>query len=74
MPENEKLSLHWHIWEPKLTEQELDYVVAFLGTLTDESFMPVLPEKVPSGLKPINSVPLTSDTAIDKTMQERKDQ
>ena len=74
VPKNEKLSLHWHIWEPKLTEQELDYVVAFLGTLTDESFMPVLPEKVPSGLTPINSVPFTNDTAIDKTMQERKDQ
>lgn len=55
VPENENLSLHWHIWEPKLSEDELDRLVDFLRTLTDQSFMPVLPQAVPSGLTPINT-------------------
>jgi cytochrome c peroxidase len=55
VPKNENLSLHWHIWEPKLSEEELDRLVDFLGTLTDQSFMPVLPQAVPSGLTPINT-------------------
>lgn len=48
VPENEKLYLHWHIWEPDLTEYELDRLVDFLKTLTDESFLPEVPEKLPS--------------------------
>jgi cytochrome c peroxidase len=55
VPEGEKLILHWHIWEPELTDHELDLLVAFLQTLTDESFMPAIPEKVPSGLPKIAS-------------------
>jgi len=51
VPENEKLFLHWHIWEPQLTDQELDRLVDFLKTLTDESFMPEIPEILPSELK-----------------------
>jgi len=51
VPENEKLFLHWHIWEPQLTDQELDRLVDFLKTLTDESFMPEIPETLPSELK-----------------------
>ena len=51
VPENEKLFLHWHIWEPQLTDQELDRLVDFLKTLTDESFIPEVPEKLPSQLK-----------------------
>lgn len=50
VPEGEHLNLHWHIWEPKLTDEELDQVVAFLHTLSDESFKPKVPERVPSGL------------------------
>ena len=50
VPANEKLYLHWHIWEPKLTDYEMDRLVDFLHTLTDESFMPKSPEAVPSGL------------------------
>lgn len=50
VPENEDLILHWHIWEPNLTDYELDRVVDFLKTLTDESFLPKIPEVVPSGL------------------------
>lgn len=48
VPENEKLYLHWHIWEPNLTDEELDRLVDFLKTLTDESFMPKTPNRLPS--------------------------
>lgn len=48
VPEGERLYLHWHIWEPDLSEEELDRLVDFLKTLTDESFMPVIPKNVPS--------------------------
>ncbi len=50
VPAGEKLRLHWHIWEPKLADQELDRLVDFLGALTDESFRPAIPTAVPSGL------------------------
>jgi cytochrome c peroxidase len=50
VPKGEELNLHWHIWEPDLTEVEIDQIVAFLGTLTDESFKPARPARVPSGL------------------------
>lgn len=52
VPKNEDLIIHWHIWEPNLTEYELDRLVDFLKTLTDESFMPSIPETLPSGSKP----------------------
>lgn len=51
VPEGENLYLHWHIWEPNLSEPEMDRLVDFLKTLTDESFMPQIPKKLPSGLK-----------------------
>ncbi|MFD2164797.1 cytochrome-c peroxidase [Thalassotalea euphylliae] len=54
VPKEEKLQLHWHIWEPKLTEEELDLIVEFLGALTDESLTPEVPTRVPSGLAPID--------------------
>jgi cytochrome c peroxidase len=59
LPEEEKsrVIVHWHIWEPRLTDNELDRLVDFLGTLTDESFKPQIPERVPSGLTPIGTVP-----------------
>jgi len=44
------LILHWHIWEPKLKEKEIYQVVAFLKTLTDESFKPEIPTTLPSNL------------------------
>jgi len=50
VPDDENLRLHWHIWEPNLTDVELDRLVDFMNTLTDESFMPLIPAKVPSGL------------------------
>lgn len=51
VPKNEKLLLHWHIHEPKLSKAELDRLVDFLKTLSDESFKPQRPQAVPSGLK-----------------------
>ncbi len=48
VPKNEKLNLHWHIWDPQLSEEEVDRLVDFLHTLTDESFMPKIPEILPS--------------------------
>ena len=55
VPENEDLFIHWHIWEPNLTDTELDRLVDFLKTLTDESFKPRIPEKLPSGIKITNN-------------------
>jgi len=53
VPESENLILHWHIWEPDLSDKEIDNLVAFLQTLTDERFIPETPVRVPSGLTPI---------------------
>ncbi len=55
VPKNENLILHWHIWEPKLSSTELDRLVDFLKTLTDESFIPKEPIELPSGLKKITN-------------------
>ncbi|RLA01309.1 MAG: cytochrome-c peroxidase, partial [Gammaproteobacteria bacterium] len=55
VPEDQELLIHWHIWEPDLSDTELDELVAFLQTLTDESFKPQIPKRVPSGLPPINN-------------------
>ena len=57
VPEGVEMQLHWHIWTPNLTDHELDLIVAFLQTLTDETFKPVIPTRVPSGLTPINHQP-----------------
>jgi cytochrome c peroxidase len=51
VPDDEKLYLHWHIWEPNLSEEELDRLVDFLKTLTDESFTPEIPGVLPSQVK-----------------------
>lgn len=50
VPRGEWLNIHWHIWEPDLKDSELDRLVDFLGTLNDESFLPKVPARVPSGL------------------------
>jgi len=55
--EKEHMIVHWHIWDPQLTDDELDRLVDFLGTLTDESFTPQIPNAVPSGLAPIGIIP-----------------
>ena len=50
VPEGESLMIHWHIWEPQLTDREIELLVTFMGALTDEAFMPEIPRQVPSGL------------------------
>ena len=35
VPASEKLTVHWHIWEPQLSDREVDLLVEFLGALTD---------------------------------------
>ncbi len=55
--EKERMIIHWHIWDPNLTDDELDRIVDFLATLTDESFKPQIPDAVPSGLAPIGALP-----------------
>ncbi|WDE08136.1 cytochrome-c peroxidase [Thalassomonas viridans] len=57
VPENQALQLHWHIWEPKLSDEEIDRLVDFLGTLTDESLLPQVPQVLPSGLAPVSAQP-----------------
>lgn len=52
IPEDENLIVHWHIWEPQLSDNELNRLVDFLKTLTDETFTPKIPDTLPSGLKP----------------------
>ncbi len=52
-PEELNLKLHWHITSPDLTDKELDLIVAFMRTLTDEKFLPEIPQELPSGLRPV---------------------
>ena len=53
VPEGVDMLLHWHIAEPDLSEYEIDRLVDFMHTLSDETFIPKTPTRVPSGL-PIN--------------------
>jgi cytochrome c peroxidase len=55
VPAGMHLYLHWHISDPDLTDTEVDRIVDFLGALTDETFLPQRPERVPSGLAPTHS-------------------
>jgi len=54
VPEGEELLLHWHISEPNLTGDELDRLVDFMGSLSDSSLLPIIPQLVPSGLTTIS--------------------
>ncbi len=51
VPKGVNLKIHWHIWNPKLTDYEIDRIVDFMKTLNDESFKPQVPETLPSGIK-----------------------
>ncbi len=62
VPPGLKLYLHWHISDPKLTDDEVDRLVDFLQTLTDEVFMPRVPDRVPSGLEPLDNPPARAPT------------
>jgi cytochrome c peroxidase len=59
VPAGVDLQLHWHISSPGLSDYELDRLVDFLGTLTDESLTPQIPQHLPSGLTPIAPTPIT---------------
>jgi cytochrome c peroxidase len=50
VPEGEEMLLHWHISEPNLTSEEIDQLVDFMKTLSDESLTPKIPAQAPSGL------------------------
>ena len=52
VPDDQRLYLHWHITSPELGDDEELALLAFLDTLTDESFLPALPSALPSGLDP----------------------
>ncbi len=54
VPKDQTLYLHWHIWEPDLSDAEIESIIDFLGALNDESLMPTIPTSVPSGLPPID--------------------
>ena len=66
VPEGLDLHLHWHISSPDLTDYELDRLVDFLGTLTDESLAPQVPPRLPSGLAPVTGPP-ASNVAVSVT-------
>jgi cytochrome c peroxidase len=68
LPDAEKARtiLHWHIWEPQLTDTEIERLVDFMETLSDEAFMPRIPERVPSGLAPIGRVPAALETRLGR--------
>jgi cytochrome c peroxidase len=66
VPKGVDLHLHWHISSPNLTEYELDRLVDFLGTLTDESLQPEVPQQLPSGLAPAAHTP-PSQTVTTKS-------
>ncbi|MFT5711504.1 MAG: cytochrome c peroxidase [Halioglobus sp.] len=66
VPEGVEMQLHWHIWEPNLTDYELDRLVDFLGTLTDETFKPKIPKRLPSGLTPQDHL---SNNAVVNTIK-----
>lgn len=55
VPPGERLHVHWHITDFELSKTEIDDLTAFLKSLNDESMMPEIPEKVPSGLPVVTS-------------------
>ena len=61
--------LHWHIAmkAPMLSEADVTALVAFLGTLTDESLKPRVPVAVPSGL------PVAPDAAASSSVASGAD-
>ena len=61
VPEGVDMHIHWHIWDPNLTDEELDRLVDFLKTLTDETFTPAIPAVVPSGLEPVGVSPVLNN-------------
>jgi len=54
-----------------LTDNEMDLIVEFLGTLTDESLTPKIPFMVPSGLPVIDAKYQQSKPAISKNITNK---
>ena len=48
--DRDDLRLNWHIVNPHLSPDEVLDLAAFLTTLSDETALPVVPDRVPSGL------------------------
>ena len=71
VPEGVEMQLHWHIWDPKLGEHELDLLVDFLKTLSDETFKPVIPARVPSGLDPVIHITSQSPAVAGETQSNK---
>ncbi len=61
VPKGVDLHLHWHISSPNLSEYELDRLVDFLATLSDDSLKPEVPAQLPSGMPPV--IPVTDAEA-----------
>ena len=61
----------WHIWDPKLGDEELDRLVDFLQALSDETFSPEVPAAVPSGLPPVGNSPLAKSPAVAHAARTR---
>ncbi|HQR24080.1 MAG TPA: cytochrome c peroxidase [Steroidobacteraceae bacterium] len=71
VPKGMTLYLHWHIGSPHLTDYEVDRLVDFMQALTDETFMPEIPARVPSGLHPIDNPPQGAAATRTAMAQEK---
>ncbi|WP_299981659.1 cytochrome c peroxidase [uncultured Pseudoteredinibacter sp.] len=69
VPNGVEMQIHWHIWEPNLKEEELDLIVSFMKTLSDETFKPKTPKQLPSGLPVLADVPAASKESKDSIPQ-----
>jgi cytochrome c peroxidase len=72
VPEGEHLKIHWHIWEPKLSDEELDRLVDFLQTLTDESFKPSEPAELPSGRSPVHQTTALAGVSAEEGVSKNE--
>jgi cytochrome c peroxidase len=67
IPPGVEMQPHWHIWDPKLSDEELDRLVDFLQALSDETFRPQVPAALPSGLEPVGISPLAKTSGLAET-------
>ncbi len=61
---NQELQLHWHLVNPHLNKRDEAALLAFLGTLEDESIKPLVPVIVPSGL-PVNEAVIRTAKSLN---------
>ncbi len=61
VPAGIRLQIHWHLHmsTPEIPDSDVEAVVAFLRTLTDETLTPQTPHVVPSGLPVVRTSPDT---------------